>query len=69
MVLLSNVPILQAALLVESGHAVMTVAAVELQAIGSAMVLGEVARTFLPGVAPLAILPELLRSRRLWSGL
>ena len=69
MVLLSDVPILQAALLVELGHAVVTAAAVELQAIGSAMVLGEVARALLPGVAPLAVLPQLFRSGCLWSGL
>ena len=69
MVLLSNVPVLQAALLVELGHAVVTVAAVKLQAIRRAVVLGEVARAFLPGVAPLAVFPQLLRSGRLWSGL
>lgn len=69
MVLLSDVPVLQAALLVELGHAVVTVTAVELQAIGRAVVLGKVAGAFLPGVAPFAILPQLLRPGRLWSGL
>lgn len=68
MVLLSNVPVFQAALLVELGHAVVAEAAVELQAIGGAMVFGEVPRALLPGVAPLAVLPQLLRSGRLWSG-
>ena len=68
MVLLSDVAVLQTALLVELGHPVVTVAAVELQTIGGAVVLGEVAGAFLPGVASLAVLPQLLRSGRLWSG-
>lgn len=68
MMLLSNVPVLQAALLVELGHAVVAEAAVELQAIGRAMVFGEVPRALLPGIAPLAVLPQLRRSGRLWSG-
>ena len=67
-VLLCNVPVLQAALLVEFGHAVVAEAAVELQAIGGAVVFGEVPRALLPGVAPLAVFPQLLRSRRFWSG-
>lgn len=67
-VLLSNVPVFQAALLVELGHAVVAEAAVELQAIGGAMVLGEVPRALLPGIASLAVFPQLLRSGCFWSG-
>lgn len=68
MMLFSDVLIFQPALLVELGHAVVTEAAVKLQAIGCAVVLGEVSRTLLPGVAPLAVFPKLLRSRRWWPG-
>lgn len=56
-------------LLVELGHAVVTIAAVELQAIWCAMVLGEVAGTLLPGVAPFAILVQMLWSWCSWLGL
>lgn len=66
MVLFSDVPIFQPPLLVELGHTIVTAAAVELQAIRRAVVFGEVGRALLPGVASLAVLPELLRSRCLW---
>lgn len=65
MVLFSDVSVFQSPLLV--GHAVVTAAAIELQAIRRMVVPGEIGSNFLPGVASLAILPELLRSRWFWS--
>lgn len=64
--LFSNVLVFQPPLLVELGHTVVAEAAVELQAIWCAVVFGEVAGAFLPRVAPLAVLPELLRPRCCW---
>ena len=64
--LFSNVLVFQPPLLVELGHAVVAEAAIELQAIWCAVVFGEVARPLLPRVASLAVLPDLLRSRRCW---
>ena len=66
--LLSNVLVLQSSLLVELGHAVVAEAAVELQAIWCAVVLGEVAWAIFPSVAPLAILPKVFGTRCPWFG-
>ena len=58
--LLSNMLIFQASGLVELSHAIVTVAAVELQAVWSAVVLGEVMRALFPTVTALAVLPQML---------
>ena len=64
--LLSNTLVFKPTLLVELGHAIMTKAAVELQAVWSAVILGEVTRALLPGVAPLAVLPQVVWTRCPW---
>ena len=63
--LLSNMLIFQASGLVELGHAIVTVAAVELQTVWSAVVLGEVIGTLFPAVAALAVLPQTFWTRGL----